>query len=425
MAPQADRPMRVLWFVNASLGPVAEHLGHRFTGSGWWLVALARELVRRHGLDLTVANIDAAYSHRDSFTDPEGVTYELIPGRQTRLSGAGLARNIALARDAVRRCDPGLVEVHGTERFYGLASPVLDRPVLVNIQGLLNAVVRHPWGRYSLGQVLVRTVRSIGDVKWAAAAALKHSGLRRRAAAERRVFAVNRYFTGRTAWDEHMARKLSPGLRAYYACPRMLREPFFHADWTPQRAEAGRLFTCARPEPYKGLDDLVRMLAVLRGRYPDVHLRIAGGATRHGWSGYLLRLAHRLGVADRVQSVDYLSADRIAEELSQAAIYVHPSYVDNSPNTLAEAMCVGTPSVATRVGGIPSLVEDGRTGLLCRAGDVGQLGERVGRLLDDAELAMRIGRKARETARRRHDPGAVAARAMEIYRAVMEARPRV
>lgn len=165
---------------------------------------------------------------------------------------------------------------------------------------------------------------------------------------------------------------------------------------------------------------MIYMFASVANRLPSCQLRVAGDCHRHGWGGYIRGLAHKLNVADKVKFLGVLSAGQIAEELRHATVYVHPTYIDNSPNSLAEAMCVGVPCVASKVGGITSMVRDRFNGLLFEAGNIGQFSEKVCRVITDAKLAESLGRNAHQTAITRHDPGKITATILDIYRAVLD-----
>ena len=110
---------------------------------------------------------------------------------------------------------------------------------------------------------------------------------------------------------------------------------------------------------------------------------------------------------------------RSAAELAAADVFAYPSFIDNSPNSLAEAMLVGAPIVASRVGGIPTLLTDGEQGFLAAAGDAAALAAAVERLLADRAAAARLGSAARAVALARHEPGRITDRTLEIYEDVV------
>ena len=109
----------------------------------------------------------------------------------------------------------------------------------------------------------------------------------------------------------------------------------------------------------------------------------------------------------------------MVRELVRARAYVLPSFIENSPNSLAEAMLVGTPSVAAFVGGVPSLAAEGNETLFFPAGDAVLLAERLRRLLEDDSLALTLSENARRQAHARHDPERIVRQVVSIYHSVL------
>jgi len=109
----------------------------------------------------------------------------------------------------------------------------------------------------------------------------------------------------------------------------------------------------------------------------------------------------------------------MAELLSSCHDFVQPSFLDNSPNSLAEAMIVGIPSVSSFVGGVPSMVTDGLSSLMFPAGDELLLAHQIMRLLDNDSLCCSLSENARRIAIYRHDPISILKRQIEIYRKLL------
>ena len=108
--------------------------------------------------------------------------------------------------------------------------------------------------------------------------------------------------------------------------------------------------------------------------------------------------------------------EQLAAEISHASLYVHPSYVENSPNSVCEAQLLGVPVVATSVGGVSSLIDDGRTGFLVRSGSAEEIAERIVAMYRNRELLRSVGRNARAEALKRHDREKIASSLLEVYR---------
>jgi glycosyltransferase involved in cell wall biosynthesis len=104
--------------------------------------------------------------------------------------------------------------------------------------------------------------------------------------------------------------------------------------------------------------------------------------------------------------------------MAEATVFVHPSFMDNSPNTVAEAQLVGTPVIATDCGGVSSMIRHEETGILVPPGDPELLAERLINLLADPGLRMKLAVQAQREARVRHDPQAIASQLLNTYSAI-------
>jgi glycosyltransferase involved in cell wall biosynthesis len=199
----------------------------------------------------------------------------------------------------------------------------------------------------------------------------------------------------------------------------VLRPEFHSAEWRLEAAERGRIYTTTTPAFLKGTPCLVEALALLRQTHPCARLTIGGPIGEKGVGGYIRAKADRLGVSDAIEYLGYLSGPAIVDNLRRAHVYAIPSHIENSPNNLAEAQAVGVPCVASYAGGIPSMIDHGRTGLLFNVGDAAMLAERLRQLLDDDDLAWRISAESKREATVRHDPAAVTAAHLAACRAVL------
>jgi glycosyltransferase involved in cell wall biosynthesis len=122
-----------------------------------------------------------------------------------------------------------------------------------------------------------------------------------------------------------------------------------------------------------------------------------------------------LGLGGRAALLGPLSTEQLLEEYRLASLFVLPSAQETSPMVIAEAMAAGVPVVATRVGGVPYLVEDGATGFLVDVGDIDALARRIASLIADDDVRGAVGGAARSRARERYRPVDVAARVRAVY----------
>ena len=140
----------------------------------------------------------------------------------------------------------------------------------------------------------------------------------------------------------------------------------------------------------------IRVLAELRESHPGAMLTMAG--QEKGLGARMDRLTGELGLGDHVHFPGYLGLEEKRREFDRHDIFLNTSRIDNMPVSVLEAGAFGLPVVATRVGGIPDLLEHERTGLLVPDGDVGAMAAAVRRLLVDPALARRLSAAGRALA---------------------------
>lgn len=174
--------------------------------------------------------------------------------------------------------------------------------------------------------------------------------------------------------------------------PNAVRVPDLRAG-ASLRSGNGRILFLGRLGHRKGTFDLLRAFSSVAKVFPESRLVCAGDgsvdAVRH--------LAREAGLDLRVECPGWLSVDQARDELARADVFVLPSYAEGLPMSLLEAMASGLPVIASRVGGIPSLVRDGVNGLLIDAGDSAALACAIKSVLGDAKLGARLGADARRT----------------------------
>ena len=175
----------------------------------------------------------------------------------------------------------------------------------------------------------------------------------------------------------------------------------------------------------KRLLDLIEAFKMVRKQFPDARLRVAGDPPKGnpGDMEYYKQVRQcitALGLDDAVNFVGYLGRDRLIAEFEQAIGMVLPSAQETAPIAVNMAMAAGLPVVATRVGGVPWLIQDGVTGYLTDVGNVQGLAEALLRLLSDPELARQMGARARQSAWKRFHPIVVGRNTWAVYRHILD-----
>lgn len=165
----------------------------------------------------------------------------------------------------------------------------------------------------------------------------------------------------------------------------------------PPAAEVPFILCAARLAVYKGIDILLMAWKDVCAVEPGVELLVCGRDLTHG---HYPRLAQLLGISSRVRFLGEVSWPELRRLMRSSRFFVLPSRKESCPLVVIEAMSAGKAVLATRTGGVPELVEDGKSGLLVSPQDVRALGRGLRNLLADAGLRERLGREAARAAGR-------------------------
>jgi glycosyltransferase involved in cell wall biosynthesis len=416
--------MRVLWFTNDPLPAVHRRAGRAVSGTGHWIPNLLENLIRVPGIEVDVATIYPKL--RDEQFEDGGVKYFVIgqprwPGMFFRFRKQDLEKCIEIVHERT----PDIVHIHGTERFYGLmaARNLISTPCVISLQGLLGAYLPGFFGALSSRDIW-RSHRLI-ELATRRGALWLYRDFVHQARLEKEILVGVKSFMGRTEWDRAHVRSANPRAK-YYHVGEVLRSAFQENWWDIAQCERHTVIFTNAGEPRRGTEVLLQAMLTVRREFPDAKLRLAGAiGTRRGYERFLRRKIAESGLSGNVELLGYLDGKALAKELCRAHVFTISSYIENSPNSLCEAMQVGLPCVASYAGGIPSLVEHGRTGLLFPMGDAPLLADAILRIFRDDDLASRLSWAGRAEASERHAPQRVISQLLNAYeRVIASSQPR-
>jgi glycosyltransferase involved in cell wall biosynthesis len=410
--------MKVLWFTStASLA--AKAVNSSVVGGGW-IESLERYLRKRANIDLAVAFIHGK-ERMNKFTE-QGTTYYAIADTRSRarvfvkrhLASCDDAQLIDSYLDVIEDFKPDIINVFGTEKNFGLISERTKVPVVIHLQGILT-MLEKKWFVPGIGKKTLLACSSIKSLLRATSPLHEYYAYKSAAVREQRMFLMNRYFMGRTDWDKRVTDLLSPGSE-YFTGNEILRREFYVAKWNKKAQESKTFISTIQPNIFKGLDTILECASILKkaDRFPFKWI-IAGIPEDH----YVVRLFERKAGL-RFKDVNVLlkgkmKADELLKAEMDADVFIHPSHIDNSPNSVCEAMLTGMPVIATCTGGTGSLLDDRKEGLLIPGGDAYSMAGALLELTSQPLFAAQLGQQARERAIRRHDPEEITDNLIAIY----------
>jgi glycosyltransferase involved in cell wall biosynthesis len=211
--------------------------------------------------------------------------------------------------------------------------------------------------------------------------------------------------------SDYAEKVIGDGKRKF-RIPNPVRSSFFEVQRKgidqPMLLFVGALSALKRPL------DLIMVHKNLREKYTTLETVLCGETED---ARYLRQL--RGAAINGVRFEGRVSEESLIELMRKSSALVLPSMQENSPIVLGEAMAAGVPVVATRVGGIPEMLEDGHAGFLYNAGNVNELEARLEVVLGSPDLAMAMGRWGREKALSTYHPGHIAKKTTEVYRTLL------
>jgi glycosyltransferase involved in cell wall biosynthesis len=170
----------------------------------------------------------------------------------------------------------------------------------------------------------------------------------------------------------------------------------------------------------KNVLGLVKAFGIVSEHIPKAHLRLIGGVTDPRYFERVKDEITARNLWDRIEVLGRVEQTALLDAYTNASTVVMASIEETAPMTIAQAMAAGKPVVATRVGGIPWMIEDGVTGYLLDAGDTQGMADRIIELLRDESKRERMGQAGREIARQRFAADKVAEQTVQAYRDLLD-----
>ena len=238
------------------------------------------------------------------------------------------------------------------------------------------------------------------------------------------------YLGGRTSFDRKWAKRLGPEAQYKYA-GEVMRAVFYEPLPDKIERDPNTIFVSGADYPLKGFHILLRALMDIN--WPELKIRVAGQdiVSRNTlkekvkiseYGKYLGELIEKGNLQGKVEFLGRISAEKMREEYLRCGMYICPSSIENSPNSIVEAALCQAPVIASRVGGIPDIIADKKECLLydCNARKpldevAASLRACIEAVMADPDAATRRAENARIRALKEHDPATVAAQMTGIY----------
>ncbi len=417
--------MKVLWITNVLFPEVKKEISGKddFASSGGWVLGSANAITSVDEMKLCIAT-PSALVKEPLFFDGNRIRYYVFP-----LGKGNLKRNRdyeVYMKEIKDSFKPDVVHIHGTEFSQGLAyvDGCGSAHVVVSIQGLTSVIAN-----YYLAGIPTRTIMRNMTIRDLFVRGI-FSG--KKVFEKRGIFEVEllkkvHSVIGRTSWDRSHVWSINPAAN-YYFCNESLRKEFYNGRWSYNTCCKHSIFISQATYPIKGFHMFLKAISLVVQNYPDLRVRMAAGpmldsksmlqkVRESGYYKYIRRLVGSLNLKDHIVLLGWLTAEQMKEEYLKANVFVIPSAIENSPNSLCEAQILGVPCIASYVGGVADLVPDNQCGELYRYEETEMLAMKICEMFeksisfDNTHMC--------EVARKRHDWNKNAKRLISIYNEII------
>lgn len=360
--------MKVLWCTHSLAGYRKDRNG--YNGSGW-ITSLSEEVKKNCSIEIAIVFFETS-ERKPSVIDD--IKYYPILHRKLKinekvkfalgnLTSWSRVENeeLEFVKKVVDDYRPDVIHVWGTETNMGLITKYTSIPVIIHLQGLMEPYLNSLLPpSYSYKDFLLQSGNS---PKAIFRNFLTYRSWQYKADREFRIMSQCKNYFGRTHWDKSYCDLYSHDV-TYLYCSEMLRPEFYLAKKWSNKNKENSIFTIIStisPPLYKGADLILKTASCLK----------KSGIANFKWliiGTNDIRSIERhtsINAADvNVQVIGVKRANQIVELQQISDIYFHPSYIDNSPNSVCEAQLLGLPVIATNAGGVSSLIENAKTGFL-------------------------------------------------------------
>jgi glycosyltransferase involved in cell wall biosynthesis len=423
------KTLRILWITHDVFERFHPYVTGKPTTGGSWIAPLFYGIKNLQGVKLgSVTPVINGEAQKKVLEDINYYSIRITKKENNKkMSGSLASKYLWVINDF----KPDIIHVHGTENNFGLLRDYVDShvPIVCSIQGIINPY--YEYLKFSIAAINIGKFRTLKN-------RMGYNGVRailrkwkKYGFIEREIYRKNIYFVGRTFWDKAQVKGMNPEAN-YFHGEELLRSPFYTTFWNLKRCERHRIFISSAAYPIKGFHVLLRALALLKDKYPTVKVvaplssinmkssKLKDFLIAEDYNNYLKYEIKRLKLENNIIFLERLTAEEMASQYSKAHVFVLPSFIENSPNSLGESMIIGTPTVVSPVGGITSIVGDNESSLLFPSGDHAALAFQIDRIFSDDNLAEKISQNARGIALQRHDVKQATMQYYNIYSEIIK-----
>jgi glycosyltransferase involved in cell wall biosynthesis len=419
--------MNILWLINIPLPEASRLINESPTPFGGWLLNASARLADEETMKLSIAFPKAGANNVLALKGNRITYYGFPPPGENKPS---LNKTKDFLAKILDQAKPDIVHIIGTEYAHTLAMVNAcnewNITAVISIQGIVSIIAQHYLTGLP-GNIQNRfTLRDF----------IKQDNLKqqrkkfiRRGRLEIEALQKVKHIIGRTTWDKACTSQINPGAK-YHFCNETLREEFYQHTWDINKCERHSIFVSQGSYPIKGVHFMLEAMPLILKRFTDAKLYIGGNnilqsdtlkdrLKRSSYGKYIEELIKKYSLESCVKFTGVLDEKQMCERYLKSHVFVCPSSIENSPNSLGEAMILGVPCVASDVGGVTDMLKHTEEGFIYQHDAYYMLAHYVSEVFGNDKIALRFSAKAKEHAMRIHDRDENTRRLIDIYKDIL------
>lgn len=417
--------MRILWIVNIVFPYPSKMLGKDETVTLGWLYGLFNSLKTNSNISLAIAT---TYNGNKLLKyESEGIIYYLLPCKNQMKYDKKLEKYWKMVNDEFK---PDLAHIHGSEYAHGLSfiNSCKDVKTVTSIQGLVSVCERVYNANIDNSEILKNV--TLKDIIKFQSIYNQRRMFYKRGINEKLLLNKTNYVIGRTDWDHANYIEISCKDN-YYFCNESLRDNFYDKNWDISKINKYTIFVSQAYYPIKGFHFIIEAIRTLKKKYPNIKCYVAGAKVYNadtfygklkmsGYGSILYKKIKKYGLENNIEFLGLLNSDEMLDAMLKCNVYVQGSAIENSPNSLGEAMLIGMPCISSNVGGVMNLLQHNEEGFVYPYTEYAMLAFYIDKLFSDSELCKKIGKNAQYHAKKTHDREINMKTTLNIYDSIIK-----
>lgn len=393
--------MKIIWISSFPIPDICRDMDAEIISIEGWKVKLAKEISKDNKLLFL-------FPYKNNVVGK----LDYLDYRSFYPISKNLNSGITQLKIIFKSFNPDLIHIHGTEHEHSYAAikaasdlGIVDNCV-ISIQGLVSVIAKHYYSGLDYKVINGFTFRDLikGNIK------RQKKQYEVKGKFEIKSLQIANHVIGRTCWDKTCTNLYNSNIN-YHFNNEMLRDGFYiSSKWDIDKCKKHTIFVSQGFYPIKGLHLAIEALNLVKNRYPDVKMAVAGydlvnaPLYKKSWYGlYIISLIKKYDLKNNISFIGNKNEQEMINQYLDSNVFIMPSTIENSPNSLCEAQYLGVPVISSMVGGVQDLVVHGETGFYYQHDAPYMLAYYIEKIFADKTKCIELSKNEIKVAEKRHN----------------------